>query len=69
MSRIFTDEKFEGYEFRCTTESANTGFKHVCRVFKDNIEVEDVKSVVNWGNRTWEPYQNACLLEISKDKL
>ena len=69
MSKVFTDEEFKGYEFRCTTESANTGFKHVCRVFKDNIEVEDVKSVVNWGNRTWEPYTYASVFEGAKSNL
>lgn len=67
--RTFTDEEFKGYEFRCTTESANTGFKHVCRVFKDNIEVEDVKSMVNWGNRTWEPYTYASVFESAKSNL
>ena len=66
---VFTDEKFAGYEFRCTTTSANTGFKHVCEVFKDNKPIEECKSVVNWGNRTWEPYQYACVLENSKDRL
>ena len=69
MSRTFTDEKFTGYEFRCETTSANTGFKHVCRVFKDNEEVEEAKSVVNWGNRTWEPYQYASVFEESKARL
>ena len=66
---VFTDEKFTGYEFRCHTDSANTGFKHVCEVFKDNTPIEECKSVVNWGNRTWEPYQYATVLENSKDKL
>ena len=69
MSKVFTDETFTGYEFRCETTSANTGFKHVCRVLKDNTEVEGVKAVINWGNRTWEAYQYACVLEMSKDKL
>lgn len=66
---VFTDEKFAGYEFRCTTTSANTGFKHVCEVYKDNEPIEECKSVVNWGNRTWEPYQYASVLENSKDRL
>lgn len=66
---VFTDENFTGYEFRCTTESANTGFKHVCRVFKDNIEVEGAKAVVNWGNRTWEPYTYASVFEGAKSNL
>ena len=66
---VFTDEKFQGYEFRCTTEPANTGFKHVCRVFKDNIEVEEAKAVINWGNRTWEPYTYASVLESAKDRV
>ena len=66
---VFTDEKFAGYEFRCTTTSANTGFKHVCEVYKDNEPIEECKSVVNWGNRTWEPYQYASVLESAKDRL
>ena len=69
MSKVFTDEKFKGYEFRCETTSANTGFKHVCRVFKDNVEIEEAKAVVNWGNRTWEPYTYACVLENAKDRV
>ena len=69
MSRTFTDEKFAGYIFECTSESANTGFKHVCRVFKDNAEIEEAKSVVNWRNRTWEAYQYASVLEEAKSKL
>lgn len=67
--KTFTDEKFSGYEFRCTSASANTGFKHVCEVYKDNKLIEDCTSVVNWGNRTWEPYQYASVLESSKDRL
>ena len=67
--RTFTDENFQGYEFRCTSESANTGFKHVCRVFKDNREVEEAKAVVNWGNRTWESYQYKSVFEESKSRL
>ena len=68
--KTFTDEKFNGYEFRCERTSANVGFKHVCRVFdKDNNEVEKAKSVVNWGNRTWEPYQYASVYEQSKGLL
>ena len=67
--QVFTDEKFTGYEFRCHTDSANTGFKHVCEVFKDNTPIEECKSVVNWGNRTWESYQYATVLENSKDRL
>lgn len=69
MSRIFTDDEFTGYEFRCETTSANVGFKHVCRVFKDNIEVEEAKSVVNWGNRTWESYPYKSVFESSKANL
>lgn len=67
--QLFTDEKFEGYEFRCYTASANTGFKHVCDVYKDNNIISDCTSIVNWGNRTWEPYQYATVLENSKDRL
>ena len=67
--QVFTDKNFEGYEFRCHTDSANTGFKHVCEVFKDNAPIEECKSVVNWGNRTWESYQYATVLENSKDRL
>ena len=67
---VFTDEKFEGYEFRCEITSANVGFKHVCRVYdKNNKEVEKAKSVVNWGNRTWEAYQYASVFEQSKELL
>ena len=70
MSTVFTDEKFNGYEFRCESTSANVGFKHVCRVFdKENNEIERAKSVVNWGNRTWEPYQYASVYEQSKGLL
>ena len=67
--QLFTDEKFEGYEFRCYTASANTGFKHVCDVYKDNNIISDCTSIVNWGNRTREPYQYATVLENSKDRL
>lgn len=67
--RTFTDENFQGYEFRCTTEPANTGFKHVCHVFKDNIEIEEAKAVINWGNRTWESYQYQSVFEESKSRL
>lgn len=67
--QLFTDEKFEGYEFRCYTASANTGFKHVCDVYKDNNIISDCTSIVNWGNRTWEPYQYASVFEESKDRL
>jgi hypothetical protein len=70
MTKVFTDEKFEGYTFKATTESANVGFKHVCRVYdKNNNEVEKAKSVVNWGNRTWEAYQYASVFEQSKSLL
>jgi hypothetical protein len=67
---VFTDEKFQGYTFECTTESANVGFKHVCRVFNGfNNEVDKAKSVINWGNRTWEAYQYASVFEQSKSLL
>ena len=67
---VFTDEKFQGYTFECTTESANVGFKHVCRVFNGfNNEIDKAKSVVNWGNRTWEAYQYASVFEQSKSLL
>lgn len=70
MTKVFTDEKFEGFEFRCETTSANVGFKHVCRVFdKDNNEVDKAKAVINWGNRTWEKYQFASVFEQSKSLL
>ena len=65
--KTFTSEEFAGYEFQCTTESANTGFKHVCRVFKDNEEITDAKSVINWGNYTWGGYQ--YVFESSKSQL
>ena len=67
---VFTDEKFEGYTFECETTSANVGFKHVCRVYDNSHnEIEKAKSVVNWGNRTWEAYQYASVFEQSKDLL
>lgn len=67
----FTDEKFNSYEFRCTTEDANVGFKHVCRVYdtRDNLEIANAKAVINWGNRTWESYQYQSVYEQSKQKL
>ena len=64
MTTRFTAEEFEGYEFVCTTEDANTGFNHVCRVMKDGEEV--LKTRVNWGNRTWESYQYASVFEQAK---
>ena len=67
--QVLTDKNFEGYEFRCHTDSANTGFKHVCEVFKDNQPIEECRSVVNWGNRTWESYQYATVFESSKANL
>lgn len=66
---VFTDENFKGYEFRCTSASANTGFKHICEVYKNNEPVDSCLSVVNWGNRTWESFQYATVLQDSKDKL
>ena len=67
--QLFTDENFSGYEFRCYSTSANTGFKHVCDVYKDNTLIPDCTSIVNWGNRTWESYQYATVLQDSKDRL
>lgn len=67
---VFTDEKFQGYTFECTTESANVGFKHVCKVYDNShSEVDKAKSVINWGNRTWEAYQYASVFEQSKSLL
>lgn len=66
---VFTDENFKGYEFRCTSASANTGFKHICEVYRNNEPVDSCLSVVNWGNRTWESFQYATVLQDSKDKL
>lgn len=66
---VFTDENFKGYEFRCTSASANTGFKHICEVYRNNEPVDSCLSVVNWGNRSWEPFQYATVLQDSKDKL
>lgn len=63
----FTSEEFTGYEFVCTSEDANVGFKHVCRVMKDDTEI--VKAVVNWGNRTWEFYQYQSVYEQARDLL
>jgi hypothetical protein len=67
--QVFTDENFKGYEFRCTSASANTGFKHICEVYKDNNPIDSCLSVVNWGNRTWESFPYATVLQDSKDKL
>lgn len=68
--RTFTDEEFTGYTFQCETTSANVGFKHVCRVFdNNNTEIKEAKSVINWGNRTWESYQYASVYEQSKSLL
>lgn len=67
--QVFTDENFLGYEFRCYTASANTGFKHVCDVYKDNNLLPNCTSIVNWGNRTWESYQFATVLQNSKDRV
>jgi hypothetical protein len=70
MTKVFTDEKFEGYTFECETTSANVGFKHVCRVYDNShSEVDKAKAVVNWGNRTWESYQYASVFEQSKGLL
>ena len=66
---VFTDENFKGYEFRCTSASGNTGFKHICEVYRNNEPVDSCLSVVNWGNRTWESFQYATVLQDSKDKL
>lgn len=67
--QVFTDEKFTDYEFRCYSASANVGFKHVCDVYKGNNIIPSCTSVVNWGNRTWEPYQYASVYEESKGRL
>ena len=67
--RQFTDENFKGYEFRCTTASGNTGFKHICEVYRHDEPVDECLSVVNWGNRTWEAFQYATVLEEAKSKL
>lgn len=67
--QVFTDEKFTDYEFRCYSTSANTGFKHVCDVYKNNTIIPNCTSVVNWGNRTWEAYQYATVFESSKQSL
>ena len=70
MTKLFTDDNFKGYEFRCETTSANIGFKHVCRVFdSNNNEVDKAKSVINWGNRTWESFPYQSVLNESKNKL
>lgn len=70
MAQTFTSEEFADYTFKCETTSANVGFKHICKVYdKDNNEVEEAKSVVNWGNRTWEAYQYASVYEQSKSSL
>lgn len=67
--KTFTDADFQGYEFRCTTASGNTGFKHICEAYKDNKPVEGCSSMINWGNRTWESFQYESVLKETKSKL
>lgn len=70
MGKTFTTEEFSGYEFICTSSSANVGFKHICKVLNNNgEEVKNATSIINWGNRTWEAYQYASVFEESKRKL
>lgn len=71
MTRTFTTEEFTGYTFVCDTTSANVGFKHICKVYKDNEEDkgEIVKAVINWGNRTWESYPYQSVYEQAKSLL
>lgn len=69
MTQVFTNEEFTGYEFRCTTEPANVGFKHICRVYKDNEEIKDAESVVTWGNRTWESFKYQTVYSDSQSRL
>ncbi|MBO7732198.1 MAG: hypothetical protein J6S67_06590 [Methanobrevibacter sp.] len=70
MTREFTCEEFTGYKFLCETTDANVGFKHICKVLDVNgEEVKGAKSVINWGNRTWEGYQYQSVFESSKSKL
>ena len=68
MTTTFTDEEFKGYKFLCDTTGANMGFKHVCRVV-DNEGQEVLKEVINWGNKTWEPYQYASVYSQAKSSL
>lgn len=63
----FTDEKFEGITFECTTEPATIGFAHVCRAIKDGEEIASNRIV--WGNRTWEHYRYEEVLNGCKAKL
>ena len=67
--KTFTDENYKGYEFHCRNWNASVGYKHECVAVKDDKEIEDTRVVINWGNRTWEPYQYASVLESCKDRL
>ena len=70
MTKVFIDDNFKGYKFECESATANVGFKHVCKVFDaNNNEITNAKSVINWGNRTWESYQYASVFEQSKQLL
>lgn len=65
---VFTNEKFTGYTFNCTSESANVGFYHVC-VVKDSNDNEVLTSKVHYINRTWESYQYQSVFEQAKSEL
>ena len=64
----FTDEKFTGYTFNCYSQSANTGFYHVC-VVKDSNDNEVLTSKVHYINRTWESYTFQTVFEQAKSEL
>lgn len=68
MTQVFTDEKFTGYTFECTSKSANTGFYHICTV-KDNADNEVLTTKVQYINRTWESYAFQTVFEQAKSEL
>ena len=68
MTQVFTDEKFTGYTFECTSKSANTGFYHICTVI-DNTGNEVLTTKQHWINRTWESYPFQTVFESAKAEL
>ena len=65
---VFTDEKFTGYTFNCTSESANVGFYHICTVM-DNNGNEVLTTKAHYINRTWESYPFQSVFEQAKSEL
>ena len=65
---VFTDEKFTGYNFNCTSKSANVGFYHICTVTDSNGN-EVLTTKVHYINRTWESYPFQSVFEQAKSEL